>query len=261
MTSRPHLFLGFDYLDALRAHYPEVERNQQNAFGFVGNWNKVRDRLAQDGPDRFMSPEKHGFSSDLDVWKVSAKGDVRWVGASTTYKGLIIGKTPFDLLLYTNLIWELQPKTIIEFGALQGGSGLWFTDQLQVLTGGGEVHSFELLIKCIHPRASHPSLHFHEADLRDVSQLDRGFLEGLAHPWLVVDDAHVNLEALVPFMSGLMKPGDYYVIEDEYMSASNKVRRAAAAMMHECGLEVDTKFTNAFGRNVTQSPNSWLRKR
>lgn len=50
-----------------------------------------------------------------------------------TYRGSILLKTPFDLALYPKLIWELQPRTILELGSYQGGSGLWFSDNMSVL--------------------------------------------------------------------------------------------------------------------------------
>lgn len=73
------------------------------------------------------------------------------IGAlALTYKGLINIKTPFDLALYARLIWELQPKTILELGSFQGGSALWFADHMSVLCEvPGEVHSFELHTRCI----------------------------------------------------------------------------------------------------------------
>jgi cephalosporin hydroxylase len=256
----PRVFAGGEYLDALRTHYPDFGTDVANLFGFVGEWSKIRNRLGKDDEDRFLQPEVHGFDSLQDVWELSTKGDPRWISACSSYKGLILGKTPFDLMLYSNLIWELQPKTVLEFGALQGGSALWFVDQLQALCGEGEVHSFELLTKCIHPRARHPRLSFHAVDLRDRATLDGTVLSRCPHPWLVVDDAHCNLDEVVPLVSGYMSPGDYYVIEDVFVGATDETSESAVALMKRCGLVVDIKYTDAFGRNVTCSPNAWLVK-
>jgi cephalosporin hydroxylase len=253
------IFAGTEYLDALAEHYPDVGNDAPNLFGFVGDWTRRRDILAKDD-ERFVQPDAHPFTAAFNVWHVCAKGDIRWISARTTYKGLIHGKTAFDLVLYSNLIWELQPKTILEFGALQGGSALWFVDQLQTLCESGEVHSFEILTKCIHPRAQHQNLYFHHADLRDTRTLDKALLERLPHPWLVVEDAHCNLEEVIPFVSSLMQAGDYYVIEDVYMGADQYTASNAVAMMKRCGFLVDMKFTDAFGQNVTCSPNAWLIK-
>jgi len=257
------LFAGLDYLKALKKHYPLLLKNHPNLFGFVGNWlaNEKEVGNDQEPAERFVRPENHTFNSLFNAWSFSIRGSIRWLGASCTYKGLINLKPPFDLVLYSNLIWELQPKTIIEFGSLQGGSSLWFADQQQTLCGGGTVHSFDILNECIHPRAKHPNLHFHEVDLEDLSSLDKKALKSLPHPWLVVDDAHCNLKKLVPYMSSMMKPGDYYIIEDVYVDAPLKVTSDAVALMNKCKLIVDKKYTDAFGTNVTCSPNAWLVKR
>lgn len=155
---------------------------------------------------------------------------------------------------------------------MQGGSALWFSDQLDALCGHGEVHSFELCYKCISRRAAHPRLHFHQADLRDLATLDKTLFARLPHPWLVIDDAHENLLNLVPFVAGFMASGDYYVVEDiflhhpERIGGAGKVFKAdmilnLVSSFHELGFLVDTKYTDAFGQNVTTSPNGWLIKK
>jgi cephalosporin hydroxylase len=49
-----------------------------------------------------------------------------------TYKGVRCLKDPFDLAIYTKLIWDLRPKSLIEIGSNQGGGALWFADMLTV---------------------------------------------------------------------------------------------------------------------------------
>lgn len=176
------------------------------------------------------------------------------------YKGLWIGKTPFDLVLYSNLMWELQPKTIVEFGSLQGGSGLWLADQLEALCGHGEVHSFERLIQCVSPRAAHPRLRFHHVDLEDLDTLDQELLARLPHPWLVIDDAHANVLELFKLMNGFMQADDYFVIEDLPAEMPIGFVHHVLQMVEEAGYLVDSHYADAFGSNMTCSPNAWLRK-
>ncbi len=45
-----------------------------------------------------------------------------------SYRGVPCQKNPFDLALYTKLIYELKPATLIEIGTAAGGSALWFSD-------------------------------------------------------------------------------------------------------------------------------------
>jgi cephalosporin hydroxylase len=270
-------FLGREYIADLRKHYPELAACGHQStvdrtlhVGIIDRWTQNIDIVGVDAPDRFQRMTDRPWSSDRSAWDASgANKNLRHAGVHYSYKGLINLKTAIDLVLYSSLIWELQPRTIIEFGSLQGGSALWFSDQLEALCGGGEVHSFDLCYQCISTHASHPRLRFHEADLRDLSTLDPEFLGRLPHPWLVVDDAHENLHNLIPFIAGFMNQGDYYVLEDVFLYHPKRVGEERTAFGADRlatavdGLDfwVDTKYTDAFGLNVTASPNGWLVRR
>src|SRR5580704_480847 len=192
-------FLGGAYIDAIRTRYPALVNDGAIAsvdlklhIGIVQKWSRCANVLGADSPDRFQSLGQRSFSTVHNAWSAAysnaeSETSLRRLGASSSYKGLVLLKPPYDIVLYSNLIWELRPKTIIEFGALQGGSALWFADQLDACGQDGEVHSFELLDKCIHPSASHRRLHFHHADLRRLDTLDERLFARFPHPWLVVD--------------------------------------------------------------------------
>jgi len=260
-------FVGGEYLSAFEQHFPEIVKGETEGsrwsdlgIRFAGDLHARREELKAEWPGRFVRFADRPMSGVANAWALSKlSSDPRTVSARASYKGLLNIKPPFDLVLYASLIWELQPKTILEFGAAQGGSALWFSDQLEALVGDGEVHSFELLTECIHPSAVHPRLHFHRADLRDLSTLDPGLLKRLPHPWLVVDDAHTNLAKLVPFVLGFMQEGDYYVIEDVYANLNLCHVADLIAVTDAFKLRVDSKYADAFGVNLTASINTWLR--
>lgn len=141
-------FFGKEYIAALQKHYPErVARfdtiDQELHIGPVHNWVRNFDTFGVDASTRYQPITDRPWSSEMSAWAVSGgqQTDVRLASAYGSYKGLIRLKPAIDLVLYSNLIWELQPRNILEFGSLQGGSALWFADQLQVLCGKGEVHS------------------------------------------------------------------------------------------------------------------------
>jgi cephalosporin hydroxylase len=263
-------FNGLEYLVSLRSHYGQLLKNgglatldERLHIGFVRHWAANIELVGVDSPQRFQAIAERAFAMKQNVWITSfdrGPEGLRRVGASSSYKGLIHFKPPCDLVLYTNLIWELAPATIIEFGALQGGSSLWFADQLETLCQIGSVHSFELLDRCIHPNAAHPRLQFHQADLNDLMTLDRNLFLTLPHPWLVIDDAHANVIGLLRFMSELMQAGDYYVIEDALLRATPGQIGELVELCNSATLMVDSKYSDAFGYNVTCAPNGWLRK-
>ena len=49
---------------------------------------------------------------------------------ASRYRGREFLKSPFDVVLYLQLIDRLRPRTVIEIGTKEGGSALWFADTL-----------------------------------------------------------------------------------------------------------------------------------
>jgi cephalosporin hydroxylase len=263
-------FLGRDFIAAIKENYPDLLAGDAiasadakfNVDGVIRRWCEDFDKLGVDATDRFQPLSQRPWTSMRNVWIESGPGgDLRKMGACGAYKGLILLKPAIDLVLYSNLIWELAPRTVIEFGSLQGGSAVWFADQLDALCGHGVVHSFELWDKCIHPSAVHPRVTFHHTDLNDLGSLDEELFQQLPHPWLVIDDAHANLKELIPFVAHRMSFGDYYVIEDAFLAPNAGTIAQLTMVLSALGLMVDTKYTDAFGTNVTCSVNGWLVKR
>lgn len=250
------------------------------AYGYKAFWETANehypDQLKRGGPldmhpvsisavvnadhsDRFAKPSARGWRSSLNS-KIFPDRSTAIGALALTYKGLMCLKTPFDLALYTRLIWELQPRTILELGSLQGGSGLWFADQMSVLCEQpGEVHSFELHSKCIHENAKHPLLTFHHLDLSDVAAFNEDLLIRLPHPWLVVDDAHQQIFSIFSYLNRFLTSGDYYVFEDGPMQADKRIIDGLR-LVEQSGFLIDTYYTDAFGSNLTCAPNAWLRK-
>lgn len=247
------------FWDAALKNYPD----QIKSDGILDQWgmfHALNTILNAEHCDRFVKPSERGWISSIDPWSTDKRSTK--IGAlAKTYKGLILLKTPFDLALYPRLIWELQPRTILEFGSYQGGSGLWFADNISVLCDHpGEVHSFDLHIKCVHEHArNHPLLTFHQVDLSDVTNVDETLLMKLPHPWLVIDDAHVQIFSLFSYINNFLVSGDYYVIEDNPAKADREILDGFQ-LIEQLGFLVDTYYTDAFGTNVTCAPNAWLRK-
>ena len=277
-SPRGRRYLGTDYVRALQQYYPEA-LTAPHRVGTVDLWlNNLA--VVGSAPDRFQPMTRRPWKSARDAYSVAGMGPIGHETARWNHKGLALLKTAVDLVLYANLVWELQPATVIEFGSFQGGSALWFADQMNTLYGGGNVHSFELMDKCVHPSARSPHTHFHHVDLLDLSTLDRALFSSLPHPWLVVDDAHVNVDNVMRHVAGFMQAGDYYVIEDMFRPlvlrpmanwmwrrtyakdlpfSADKVMKVVAAC-ESLPFLVDTNFTDAYGLNVTAAPNGWLVK-
>ncbi|WP_157644439.1 CmcI family methyltransferase [Bradyrhizobium sp. WSM2793] len=243
------------FWEAAHKNYPEQIRPD----GLLDIGVGINSVVNADDSDRFAKPSARGWMRSMHprgFQRISTK-----LGAlALAYKGLMVVKTAFDLALYPRLIWELQPRTILELGSYQGGSGLWFADHMSILCENpGEVHSFDLHTQCIHKNANHPLLSFHQVDLSDVATFDEILLKRLPHPWLVIDDAHVQVFSVFSYLNHFLVSGDYYVIEDEPMRADKEIINGLQ-LVEQSGYLVDTYYTDAFGTNVTCAPNAWLRK-
>jgi cephalosporin hydroxylase len=246
--ARNHLYHN-EFFERLRQHPLGEKEWVRQLVGIHTSADQAPSRYA-----RFFERERKSLPSN--AWAVTATGTYR---AGQHYKGLFNCKTPFDLSLYTMLLWELRPKTIIELGSFQGGSALWFADQLS-LVGGGVVHSFERFSELVSDRAEHPMLTFHRADLSDLTALDAGLFQRLEHPWLVVDDAHANICGVMRFLDPFMHIGDYYVIEDILCDFNGARYDEIGQTVEALNFMVDTAYTDNFGVNLTCAPNGWLRK-
>lgn len=253
--------LAFGYKafwEAAHKNYPD----QMKPGGLLDQdmFDGINEVLKPDHSERFAKPSDRRWMTSIYPWSAD-KRRTRIGALAKTYRGLIFLKTPFDLALYPRLIWELQPRTILELGSYQGGSGLWFADNMSVLCETlGEVHSFDLHAKCVHENArKHPLLTFHQVDLSDVTNFDQNLLMKLPHPWLVIDDAHVQIFSIFSYLNRFMVSGDYYVIEDN-PAFPNREIIDGFELVEQSGFLVDTYYTDAFGINVTCAPNAWLRR-
>jgi len=166
------------------------------------------------------------------------------------WRGTPLLKTVFDFAIYPALIAELRPRTVFEIGSGLGGSAVWFADHMALCGVDGRVHSVDL----VKVETQHQGVSFYQGDCADPERL---FLPELLrsepHPWLVVEDAHHNVGAVMQRLHEFLLPGDYLVIEDS--EVKHDVIRKFLAAHPGCYL-VDTRFTDYFGRNATCAGDS-----
>ena len=53
-------------------------------------------------------------------------------------------KDPMTLSIYLQLLQDLKPKTILEFGTYEGGSALWMHDLMISLNLECKIHTFDI---------------------------------------------------------------------------------------------------------------------
>lgn len=192
-----------------------------------------------------------------------------------SYRGIPCIKSPFDFALYTRLVHELRPGTILEIGSNRGGSALWLAD-LQSTFGieGGQVHSFDL--RPARAMVEDPRITFHAADALDLGKVaSPAFMAGLRRPLLVIEDSAHYYEttlAVLRFFHRYLEVGEYIVVEDGIVGTARGLgkwecyadgpNRAVRDFLEESEgrYMVDTEYCDFFGHNFTYNTNGWLKR-
>lgn len=168
-------------------------------------------------------------------------------GASFTWRGVSCFKASYDLALYTMLVNELRPGTIIELGAGAGGSGMFFAD----ICAGSGLSTEIISVDTTAIASADPRVTFVQADcvawLTAAARERRDF----ARPCLVIEDFHGDLGAVFRSLDVALAAGDYFVVEDSYP----KQAQIAEAVADGRYL-IDSRYTDFFGVNCTSAINS-----
>ncbi|MGP3937980.1 CmcI family methyltransferase [Nonomuraea sp. KM88] len=173
------------------------------------------------------------------------------ITACPSWGGLPLFKTVYDSLIYPTLISELRPGAIIELGSGSGGSALWFAD----ITSAGKFRS-RIVSVDIHPVGlSDERIDFVQGDLHDIQGVLDAIVPTLPHPWLVIEDAHVNVSGVLSFFDRVLEPGDYLVVEDSLPKrpAMTEFLRSSAR-----SYALDARYADMFGENCTCATDSIL---
>ncbi len=187
-----------------------------------------------------------------------------------TYKGVPTLKNPFDLALYQLLLWELKPATILEIGPHQGGSTLWLADMARTAGLDCRIHAVDLQPVV---GIAAPGVTFHVGDARALERTFAAqFMRDVRHPLLVIEDADHQAETtlkVLRFFAPWLAPGDYMVIEDGMVGDIGIAHRYGGGpcvaierfIAEEAGrYEIDRRYCDWYGRNVTWNVNGYLRR-
>jgi cephalosporin hydroxylase len=185
------------------------------------------------------------------------------------YKGIPTLKCPFDLALYSMLIWNVKPRTIVEIGSHSGGSAVWLADQIRCMDIRAEVHSFDLNP----PALSEPLVHFRYADAGKLASFfPPDEIEALPRPLFVIEDASHQKRmslAVLNYLAPLMKSGEYIVVEDGIVTNlgiaeqfdGGPLAAISEFLTQSPDWEIDRYYCDFYGRNVTWNPDGYLRKK
>jgi cephalosporin hydroxylase len=189
------------------------------------------------------------------------------------YKGVPALKCPMDIAIYMDVLFDLRPGTVIEFGSNKGGSALWLADMLEVFgLSDTKVYSYD-----INPVADlkDPRIVFGYCDTGDLSaSLSDGFMRALPRPLLVIDDASHNYHHVLnvlEFCHRHSAPGDYFIVEDGLISIvgvedmhgyEGGPFQAIQTFLqkHPNHYAIDRARCDFYGPNVTWNPDGYIRR-
>ena len=199
-------------------------------------------------------PERAG--ANPGTWPSAIDPDTLTMSQGTAeclqWRGRPLFKTVFDFALVPMMLWDLRPATVIELGSGNGASALWMADLMASFGIDGRVYSLDLKAS----KARHDRVTFMAGDCNAIAAaFPAEFLNPLAHPWLVVEDAHVNVPGVLAHFHPFLAAGDVLYVEDSLTK-----RRDLARFTTEFAgaYKVDTRYTDFFGRNATCAVDSIL---
>ena len=165
-----------------------------------------------------------------------------------TWRGIALGKSIYDFALYSMMIWENSPATILEIGSGEGASAIWMADLCKSYNLFTQVYSIDIEP----PDIQYENVTFFQGNSEEIDSVFD--VKNLPHPWLIVEDAHVNVNNIITYFEKHMHRGDYIIIEDSRGKPQTKLEVPNT-------LYVDAYYCDYFGVNATSAMNTILCKR
>ena len=205
---------GWKYSAASRSI--SARNTDSTNYGGVGaDIEKWIDQL-RSHPDRYQSIEQREDRSSMSF--ETLKTHYKTGRYKQVYRGIPLMKSPDDLAVIYQLLWYLQPATIIEIGAYSGGFTLWMSDNLQALSNRCQLYSMDIDLSNLHSNVKQhkpENVHFLQGDSFAIEKtFTPEMMSQLKHPMVVIEDAHVNVIPLLTYFHQFLQEGDYLVVED-----------------------------------------------
>lgn len=224
----------------MRGSSPEITGNNQLPVvnilpnrGGLRNGDNVAgtSRHTEAGPvRRFAESVRSLASSALSIFVYQPTGDEpeeyhKWyfntfVWKKTSWLGVTTWKSVSDMWNYQEILSELKPALVIEFGSNQGGSAMYFAGVMRQLGKPFKVLSVDIDHKPLDPIARRdPDIEFMECSSADPVVAERIRQLQTEYPgrvFAILDSDH-RMEHVVKEMH-LLRPllasGDYLLVED-----------------------------------------------
>ena len=175
------------------------------------------------------------------------------------WQGLTLMKDPMTLTIYQQLIQDLRPKTIIEFGSFDGGSAQWMSDLNRIIANECTIYTYDIDTGPI--RCYNNDIVIKQLDVNNIHQYVEDnlvALKQLPKPVLVIEDCHANVVELCKEVDRFLNTGDYLIVEDTL--DGGKYSDLDTFMQSTSNYEVDRYYCDFWGMNNSWNVNSFLKK-
>jgi len=144
---------------------------------------------------------------DLFYWEGGWRRN-HWLGVRAL-------KTPFDLWIYQEILFELRPDVVIETGTARGGSA-YFLASMMDLIGAGRVITVDVQPR--DDRPSHPRITYLTGSSTDpeIVAAVRGSIGAGDRTMVILDSDHARDHVLTELRTygSLVSAGHYLIVED-----------------------------------------------
>jgi cephalosporin hydroxylase len=178
---------------------------------------------------------------------------------SFKWKGLTLMKDPMTLSTYLQLLQDLKPKTILEFGTFEGGSALWMKDMSTAYGEDCKVYTFDIDENNVKIKEDDEII-FKQLDnyeIKSFVESNKDIFMNMQRPVLVIEDSHENVLELLTTINNFLQDGDYLIVEDTLDENKHFVMKQ---FLNNNQYLVDTKYCDFWGHNNSWNVNSFLRK-
>ncbi|MCL4136992.1 UNVERIFIED_CONTAM: hypothetical protein GTU68_000802 [Idotea baltica] len=142
------------------------------------------------------------------------------VWRDTQFLGVHTAKSVSDMWNYQEIIFELKPKLIVEFGSHMGGSALFFSNILSLINQEHKVFSVDISHASLTDLAkNNPDIEFLESSSTDKSvqtRIDYLRDQYKGPVFFILDSDHTkkHVYSELELIRSVTKTGDYIIVED-----------------------------------------------
>lgn len=171
----------------------DVDSDMDYYKAFPKRRQEVKQSLLEN-PSRFQAISQREDRSDLspDVMKAQSCG--RFL---MHHRGCILLKGAGDLAIMKELLAYVRPATVIELGVYAGGNTIWLADTTKIEGIDCNVYAMDIDLSFIEDKVKQikpDNVTFLQGDSNKIAEtFSCDFLKKCPHPWIVIDDAHVNI--------------------------------------------------------------------